>query len=131
MKEIEKLIQRAKKFLDSAELLLNNGDYESSVSRSYYAMFYCVSALLLTKNLKFSSHRGIISSFGKYFVKTGIFTLEMGKRLNKVFEKRLISDYSFAFEMNEEETKEVLDGAKEFVEEIKNYIVKQGNLKDE
>jgi uncharacterized protein (UPF0332 family) len=49
MTEIESLVARSTKYLHSAELLLDNGDYESSVSRSYYAMFYCVQALLLTK----------------------------------------------------------------------------------
>ena len=57
MNEIESLVARARKYLRSAELLLNDGDYESSVSRSYYAMFYCVQALLLTKGLSVSSHK--------------------------------------------------------------------------
>ena len=39
MKEIKSLIERAKKYLRSAEVLLGEGDYESSVSRTYYAMF--------------------------------------------------------------------------------------------
>jgi uncharacterized protein (UPF0332 family) len=39
MKEIESLIQRATKYLQSAEMLLKEQDYESSVSRTYYAMF--------------------------------------------------------------------------------------------
>ncbi|MCD6386359.1 HEPN domain-containing protein, partial [Candidatus Sumerlaeota bacterium] len=37
MKEIRSLIERAKKYLRSAEILLKEGDYESSVSRTYYA----------------------------------------------------------------------------------------------
>jgi uncharacterized protein (UPF0332 family) len=40
MKEIISLIERANKYLNSAELLIKEGDFESSVSRSYYAMFY-------------------------------------------------------------------------------------------
>ena len=49
MSEIESLIERARKYLRSAELLLKEGDHESSVSRAYYAMFYSAQALLLTK----------------------------------------------------------------------------------
>ena len=81
MKEINSLIERAKRYLKSAEILLEEGDYESSVSRTYYAMFYSAQAMLLTKNLSFSSHKGVISAFGEYFVKTGIFPKEMGKEL--------------------------------------------------
>jgi len=40
MKELEFLIKRAMRYLKSAEILLKEGDYESSVSRTYYAMFY-------------------------------------------------------------------------------------------
>jgi len=56
--------KKAKKYLRSAEILLKEGDYEFSVSRTYYAMFYCAQAMLLTKNLSFSSHKGVISAFG-------------------------------------------------------------------
>jgi uncharacterized protein (UPF0332 family) len=69
MKEIEFLIKRAMRYLKSAEILLKEGDYESSVSRTYYAMFYSAQAMLLTQNLSFSSHKGVISAFGKHFVK--------------------------------------------------------------
>lgn len=97
MKEIGFLIQRATRYLKSAEILLKEKDYESSVSRTYYAMFYSVQAMLLTKKLSFSSHKGIISAFGEHFVKTGIFPKEMGRELNRAFEKRQIGDYGHRF----------------------------------
>ena len=62
--KVKSLVEKAKKYLRSAEILLKEGDYESSVSRTYYAMFYCAQAMLLTKNLSFSSHKGVISAFG-------------------------------------------------------------------
>jgi len=73
MKEIKSLMERAKISINSANLLLKEGDSDSSVSRSYYAMFYATEAVLLTKGLKFTSHRSVISLFGQHFVKTGIF----------------------------------------------------------
>ena len=78
-------------------MLLKEEDYESSVSRTYYAMFYSVQAMLLTKNLSFSSHKGVISAFGEHFVKTGVLTREMGRELNRAFEKRQIGDYEYTF----------------------------------
>ncbi|MGQ9571298.1 MAG: HEPN domain-containing protein [Thermodesulfovibrionales bacterium] len=48
MNEVESLIRRANRYLKSAELLLKDGDCESSVSRTYYAMFYSAQAMLLT-----------------------------------------------------------------------------------
>ncbi|MFQ6126342.1 MAG: HEPN domain-containing protein [Candidatus Heimdallarchaeota archaeon] len=73
MNEIASLLQRASRYLKSAELLLGSGDYESSVSRTYYAMYYSAQAMLLARNLSYSSHRSVISAFGEYFIKTGIF----------------------------------------------------------
>ena len=53
MKEAVSLIERARKYLNSSKILLDERDYESSVSRAYYAMFYAAEAVLLTKNLLF------------------------------------------------------------------------------
>ena len=57
MKEIEDLIQKAKRYLRTAELTLKDGDYDSCVSRCYYAMFFMAEALLFTEELKASSHK--------------------------------------------------------------------------
>lgn len=126
MKKVETLIERAKTAIASAELLLSENDHDGSVSRSYYAMFYAAEALLLTKGLKFSSHKSVISLYGEHFVKTGIFKHEIGKRLKRTFERRLEADYSFAPQIDEEEAKEVLNWTKEFVKEIREYLVKEG-----
>ena len=40
MSQIQALIEKARRYLRSAELLIHDGDYDSAVSRSYYAMFY-------------------------------------------------------------------------------------------
>jgi uncharacterized protein (UPF0332 family) len=109
MTEIELLLERAKKYLTSAELLLNTGDYESSVSRTYYAMFYATQAILLTKNLSFSSHRGVISLFGEQFIKTGVFSKEMDRELNRAFQKRQIGDYTHTFTISKEEAEQLLE----------------------
>ena len=77
MKEIQSLLKRARKYLRTAETLIIEKDYESSVSRSYYAMFCSAEAILLSKGLSFSSHKGGLSAFGEHFVKSGIFPKEM------------------------------------------------------
>ena len=122
MREIESLVDKAKKYLRSAEILLKEGDYESSVSRTYYAMFYCAQAMLLTKNLSFSSHKGVISAFGEHFVKTGVFPKEMGRELNRAFEKRQLGDYEYTFVISEREAEELLESGKKFVNEIVQHL---------
>jgi uncharacterized protein (UPF0332 family) len=122
MNAIDSLMERANKYLNSAKLLFNSEDYESCVSRVYYAMFYSVEAVLLTKQLSFSSHKGVLSGFGQHFIKIGIFPKEMSKQLNKAFEKRQLGDYSTIFEIEKEEAKELLENGQSFVRDIDQYL---------
>jgi uncharacterized protein (UPF0332 family) len=128
MKEIESLITRARKYLESAEILLKSKDYESSVSRVYYAMFYSVEALLLTEDITVSTHKGVISVFGERFIKTGIFPRDMTKELNRAFEKRQLGDYEYTFVISEEEARKMFEEGKNFVEKIVEYLKKVGAL---
>lgn len=125
MKEVESLIKRAEKYLKSADVLIEEEDYESSVSRTYYAMFYSAEAMLLTKDLSFSSHKGVISGFGEHFVKTGVFPREMGKELNRAFEKRQLSDYKHTFVISEKEAENILEKGKDFVGKIAQHLEKK------
>ncbi len=122
MREVASLMERARKYLKSAETLLKEGDYESSVSRTYYAMFYSAEALLLTKKLSFSSHKGVISAFGEHFIKTGILPKDMGKDLNSAFEKRQLGDYEYTFVISKEEAADILKKGKNFVEKVAQYL---------
>ncbi len=125
MSEIASLIERANRYLSSAQLLLDTGDYESSVSRTYYAMLYSVQAVLLTKNLSFSSHKGVISTFGEYFIKTGIFSRDLGRELNRTFEKRQLGDYTHTFVISREEAAQLLGTGEQFVARMVQYLNEQ------
>jgi uncharacterized protein (UPF0332 family) len=122
------LIERANKYIKSAEVLIAQEDYESSVSRTYYAMFYSAEAILLTKDLSFSSHKGVISGFGEHFVKTGIFPREMGRELNRAFEKRQVGDYGHTFVISREEAEQVLAKGRVFIEEIVRKLKTENKL---
>ncbi len=122
MNEIVSLIERAKKYHRSAEILINEKDYESSVSRSYYAMFYSAEAVLITKELSYSSHKGVISGFGEHFIKTNIFPKELGRELNRGFEKRQLGDYEYTFVITKNEAEEMLEKSKDFVDNIIQYL---------
>ncbi len=125
MIETEALIKKARRYLKSAEILLKDEDFESSVSRTYYAMFYCAEAALLTKNLSFSSHKGVISAFGEHFVKTDIFPKEMGRELNRAFEKRQIGDYEYTFVISANEAEQMLQSGREFANTISDWFSKK------
>jgi len=122
MREVKSLIKRANRYLKSAALLLKAGDYESSISRTYYAMFYSAQAMLLTKNLSYSSHKGVLSGFGEHFIKTGTFSGDMGRELNRAFQKRQLGDYEYTFVISKEEAGETLESGKNFVAMVVEYL---------
>ncbi len=124
MKEIRDFIAKAEKFIRTAENALNTGDYDSCVSRCYYAMFFVAEAALLTKNLSVSSHKGVISLFGEHFVKTNILERNLGKALNDAYDKRLVGDYGVGFTVTEQQAKDLLKTAQDFVQKLKSYLKK-------
>lgn len=75
MTEIRHFIAKAEKFLTTAEHAFRLGDYDSCASRTYYAMFYMAQAVLMTKNVTGSSHKGVIRLLGEHFGR--LFTLAM------------------------------------------------------
>lgn len=122
MSAVESLLERAHRYLKSSRLLISDGDYESAVSRSYYAMFFCAEALLLAKGLSFSSHRAVISGFGEHFVKTGVFPVDMGRNLSRAFEQRQLSDYEFRFVVPLEAAQLSSETAESFVAFVEDHF---------
>ena len=123
--EIKDLTEKADKFLLTAQRALSSGDYDSCVSRCYYAMFFMAEAALLTKNITSSSHKGVISLFGEHFIKTNIFARSMGAALNDAYDKRLVGDYGIGVEITEEQGNILLETARDFVTQVKDYLQEQ------
>ncbi|MEG3435823.1 HEPN domain-containing protein [Pannus brasiliensis CCIBt3594] len=67
--EQQNLIEKAKQSLEAAKVLQTNRFADYATSRAYYSMFYAVEALLLTKNLSFSSHQAVIAALGREFAR--------------------------------------------------------------
>jgi len=111
MSQIQALIEKARRYLRSVELLIEDGDYDSAVSRSYYAMFYSAQAALLKRKVTFTSHKAVISAFGRYFVKTGIFEKRLGRDLNIIFDERQLGDYESNFSISEDNARHTFESA--------------------
>lgn len=74
--EVKELLGKAGESIAAAELLLRDGYVDFSASRSYYAMFYSVEALLLAQDLSFSKHSAVISAT-KALEKSGAFSFAL------------------------------------------------------
>ncbi|MCW5851599.1 MAG: HEPN domain-containing protein [Anaerolineae bacterium] len=60
-------LEKAGRFLSSAQLLADHGDLDSAASRLYYAMFYIAETLLDTVGKRFSSHQAVLAAYGVEF----------------------------------------------------------------
>ena len=66
--QITVIMDKAVRSLEASKSLLEGGNNDFSSSRSYYAAFYALQALMLTKNLVYSKHAGVISGFNEHFI---------------------------------------------------------------
>ena len=122
MSQIQALIEKARRYLRSVQLLIRDGDYDSAVSRSYFAMFYSAQAALLKKKMTFTSHKAVISAFGRYFVKTGVFEKRLGRDLNIIFDERQLSDYESNSSISEDNARHAFESARGFVDQVADWL---------
>ncbi|MBN1328168.1 MAG: HEPN domain-containing protein [Candidatus Heimdallarchaeota archaeon] len=122
MKNLIDYINKSERFLRTAKLVFEDGDYDSCVSRCYYGMFIIAEAVLLTKKISSSSHKGVISLIGQHFVKTGIFEKDIGKALNDIYDKRLLGDYNVGMNTTKEDAEEILTITEQFILTLKKYL---------
>ena len=118
--------EKARNTLNDAHLYFNSATLESTVNRIYYAIFYSVTALLLTRGLSSAKHSGVRSLFNKEFVKKGLVDTELGQFFSDMQDSRQEGDYKDFVQFNREEVAQWLAKAELFivtVEEISQQNV--------
>ena len=120
-------LEQSDRTLHEAELLAQYSEWNGSVNRAYYAMFYGALALLLTKGLGSSKHTGVLALIDKEFVHTGIIPAEISAVLRDAFNQRQKSDYSEMKPVSDVRAKEILYNAHRVVTVFNAAIDKQLN----
>lgn len=124
--EIQALLKKAERSLRAASSMIDSQDFDFSLSRAYYAMFYSAEALLLTKDLRFSKHSGVIACFGKEFIKEGVFSEQLYDYFIKGFRERQKGDYDVVSMPSREDALEMVERASIFNVEVNNYLRRIG-----
>ena len=122
------LLEKADRAIASAEVLLRDGDAEGASNRSYYAMFNAARAALIlvgapSEVTEGKSHNGLHSAFNQYLIKPGHISQTLGAEFRKAERLRQISDY-LGDPIESEKVELILNHAREFVQKIKNDLVK-------
>jgi uncharacterized protein (UPF0332 family) len=115
-------LQKADESFADAELLAENGRWNSVVNRLYYASFYAVIALLISRGIESTTHNGSRTQFGLNFIKTDIIEKKYGKHFSKLFDLRQKGDYGDLFDYDKETVEPLVILTKGFIQEIKRHI---------
>ena len=117
-------MERAHEAIEEAKMLFDARHLNAYVNRLYYACFYAVSALLLTKDISTSKHGYLRSLMHREFVKTGLIPKELGKHFDMLFDSRLEGDYVDLVRFKADDVSDWLEGTQAFVRHIEGLISK-------
>jgi uncharacterized protein (UPF0332 family) len=85
---IEKIVEKAEDTLSDAVFNFESTRYEAAINRSYYAVFYCISALLEAKQANTKTHQGAHNKFNELYLKTKLLPSTLNTSLDIVFSLR-------------------------------------------
>ena len=117
-------LEKSKSDLNDAVKTFDLQMYDTASNRSYYAIFHAARAVLALDGKDFKKHSGVISTFQKDYIKTGIFDKEMSNIIKSAFDMRTDCDYEDFFEISPEEVSTQVKEAEQFVNCIDAYLSK-------
>ncbi|PSQ98179.1 MAG: hypothetical protein BRD48_08065 [Bacteroidetes bacterium QS_9_68_14] len=112
------LLGKSQQYLRSAAVLLEVGDYDSCVSRAYFAMFYAARAALLTTGTSVRNRRSVRSAFVERFVDGGRFPQHAAEVLHHAHDLQETADYAQQPVVEETDAEKVLSEAEAFIGSI-------------
>lgn len=114
-------LQTAKSDLKSARILFAAEEYKGANNRAYYAIFHAINAVHALNGKAYKRHKDAIANFNKDYVKTGIFTREIGRKIGEAEEIRHASDYDDFYIASREETERQIAAAEELLWMVEKY----------
>ena len=112
------LLEKSQQYLRSAAVLLEIGDYDSCVSRAYFAMFYAAQGALLTAGRPVKSRHSVRSAFVERFVDGGRFPQHAADVLHRAYDLQETADYAQQFVVAEGDAEQLLGEAEAFIGSI-------------
>lgn len=118
--KIDRLLKKSQKYLQSAAVLLELEDYDSCVSRAYFAMFYSAQALMLRKRNTLPRTQSLRTVFIESYVTTGRLPDRAGIAFSDAASLQEMADYGFDFVITQEAAEHILQEAEAFVNSLAN-----------
>jgi uncharacterized protein (UPF0332 family) len=120
--QLRAMLQKAERALKAAQHHLEEGDHDFASSKAYYATFHMLQAVLLTKQLTFSKHAGVISGFSEHFLKPGIFPGDFGQKIQRLRKDREVGDYGYTLTVDPADAREDVLIAAQILSSTTDYL---------
>lgn len=118
MDPITTLLRKAQRYLRSAAVLFELEDYDSTVSRAYFAMFYAAQALLFRHGVRLAPGQGLRAAFVEHFVAPGLLPERAGSALEKGYNLFELADFAHSFGVTARQAEGMLADAEAFVNSV-------------
>ena len=92
------------------------------MNRLYYACYYAVTALLVSREIETTTHAGVRQMFGLHFVKTDIIARDLGRFYSDIFDMRQTGDYEDYIDFTEEDVLDLLPSANTLMSNIERLL---------
>lgn len=129
--QCEQWICRSDKSLQAATTLFKMGFYSDSISRAYYAVFYCLRGLYTQDKKNAFKPSTILSILGKEYVTKGKLEPAYHKSIFQIFDLRYQTEYECKEIDNVEIASYVLENASLVINEIKNTLINKDIISDD
>lgn len=112
----------ARQDLETALLTYKEQHFRAANNRAYYAIYHGITAVLALDKVAFKRHKDTIAYFNKEYVKTEIFSRQLGKRISQAEEVRHASDYDEFYLVSKEETETQIETARMLLTLVEAYL---------
>ena len=115
-------LEQARECLDAAILMLDAEKYKDAANRSYYCIFHAMRAVLALDGFDSKKHSGIMSEFGRRYIKTQLFPSNSSKLIRSAFDVRNDCDYNDFYVISKDDVAIQIENAKTFLAAVEAYI---------
>ena len=112
------LWSRAGNALKSAEALLGVSA-DDAASRAYYAVFHGVSAAFALRDQTFRRHGAVRAAVHREWVKTGIWSVDLGADFDTIWALRDLGDYGGRRHVSTEDARATIEAARRLLEAVR------------
>jgi uncharacterized protein (UPF0332 family) len=115
-------LTQARNCLDASVSLLASGFFKDAATRSYYAVFHSMRAVLALDEFDSKKHSGVISEFQRRYIKTRAFDEGFSKIIKSAFMVRGKSDYDDFYIISKDDVAVQIENARSFLTVVETHL---------